>query len=235
MQRRVASETRRQRYGATSVSQTRPATTTLLFATAATIVLTLAAPSGITFDAQVGAAPDPDRIYSHQSLGSETMLDLVCAAALATAYELDATTVQTSLDPLTGTPLAGTGTRQPDRVEWIDAHFELGDPGGEFLLSIEIRPAGDLHPLPGSPHGHAAVAVSVDARPSHADSGEESGAGELTKRFLDTLDHAVERRIRSASGGIHHGPTPTPWIGPPLEPTPLGPPELVPPPPGPRP
>ena len=48
----------------------------------------------------------------------------------------------------------------------------------------------------------------------------------LEQRFLTGLDRSVAHRIRDRAQG--RGPTPTPFIGPPLEPTPLGPPELAP-------
>lgn len=168
----------------------------------------------------------PDRVYSHEWLGFTRMFDLVCEAALATSYELDAETVMTSLDPVTGTPVAGIDDAAANRHEWIDAR--VARDGAAVAISVEIRAADTAHRPAGSATEAGTVAVYVDVRALPNGSSEVT-SGQLEVRYLHALDGAVERRIISSAHGVGRGPTPTPSIGPPLEPTPLGPPELAPP------
>ena len=169
----------------------------------------------------------PDRVYHHERLGFTRMFDVVCEAAFVTLLELDPGTIQTSLDPVTGTPVAGVDDPPAERREWIEAHFDGDDTMAAAELVVEIR-AVDEGGQPTSPSGEiSAVAVWVDARATQSGS-TKPVAQPLVGRYLAELDRSVAGRIRSSASSSGRGPTPTPWIGPSLEPTPLGPPELAP-------
>jgi hypothetical protein len=160
----------------------------------------------------------PTRVYRDTAAGAADLFDLVCEAALAATYEIGATEVQTTLDPVTGTPFICIDERPSERSDWIEARFN----GAELVIDVSAAP-GD----PGSADGVAepsAAAVWVWPRAMGAG---EAHAQDLAGRYLEALDRAVTARLRRSLPGP--GPTPTPWSGPPLEPTPLGPPELAPP------
>lgn len=170
--------------------------------------------------------PEPDRVYRHRGVDLEGMFDLVCEAALAAAYEVNAREVQTTLDPVTGTPFVCIDDPSAERSDWIEARFD----GAELVI--------DVGPAPGSPGSTTEPgepgAVAVWVQPRAIEPGDTHSQS-LAGRYLAALDQEVTSRLRQRVRGVKFGPTPTPWIGPPLEPTPLGPPELAPRPPIPSP
>lgn len=171
--------------------------------------------------------PIPARLYPAEPERVSLVLDAVCEAALTTVYQLGATMVRTSLDPVTGTPIAGGGALPADRREWIEARFEVGGAAPTQHLLIELGAvSGAMRPP--EPSGDVdAVAVWVEARAKPA-APIDPADRRLANRFLGALDRSLARRLGSAAPHGGRGPTPTPWIGAPLEPPPLGPPELAP-------